>query len=175
MSLHAGLDMASPERERELLLLLLICGSSGLLLPSAERELTRDFYKLEIRSAASSPPRRWIRRRASRSSSPSGVYFYHSVPFITLDSWNCACCSLATAALCGGLLYGAILRAPCQAQRGQSMSSALMKQFSVTFLSVCAFPFFNARGGSAPPAVEEKSAGCSNSLFVDFYCGEKKN
>lgn len=101
MSLHAGLDMASPERERELLLLL-ICGSSGLLLPSAERELTRDFYKLEIRSAASSPPRRRIRRRASRSSSPSGVYFYHSVPFITLDSWNCACCSLATAALCGG-------------------------------------------------------------------------
>lgn len=52
------------------------------------------------------------------------------------------------------------------------MSSALMKQFSVTFYP-SAFPFFNARDGSAPPALEEKSAGRSNSLLLTFAGGKK--
>lgn len=80
MCLHAGLDMAFPGREPP----LLISGSSGLLLCGAETELT--LTKDPLSNLILTP---LLENKAClRSSSPSDVYFYHSVVLIMVDSWN---------------------------------------------------------------------------------------
>lgn len=86
MSPHAGLDMAYPGRE----LPLLICGSSGLLLCGAERELIRRCVRFKTKNPLCSLIfiSLMANKACLRSSGPSDVYFYHSVALIMVDSWN---------------------------------------------------------------------------------------
>lgn len=95
MSLHAGLDTASPGKE----LLLRICGSSGLLICGVERQLTQRFKSKKKKRLLNS----CFIENETRFFLITFTSVCVVVALIMADCWTRACCSLATVTLWGGL------------------------------------------------------------------------